>query len=267
VRGAGVIPALPMLFRILAGVGLVFLGSGCAATWEARPKLVTQEEMDAKFAEIRPAMKQCFFSIAEKNNFQGKYSTRAQFEVFDSGKLAEVKILDKTAEIPGLDDCFLEVLNTLRFSPLEEYHRNRLVWSFSYELTQGKSAPVAAPQFTSSEKVSPEDAAAFEKVIVAQLQQFSSCYEDVVQSAKKRPSSFRMKLKLLISASGKVDSAEALGVPKGWERIGTCVTRAMRSSVFPASALKGATHVTYPVYFRGLGEGKGSPSSASPSRQ
>ena len=265
------IPALPMLFRILVGVGLVFLGSGCAATWEARPKLVTQEEMDAKFAEIRPAMKQCFFSIAEKNNFQGKYSTRAQFEVFDSGKLAEVKILDKTAQIPGLDDCFLEVLNTLRFSPLEEYHRNRLVWSFSYELTQGKSAPVstpvAAPHFTSSEKVSPEYAAAFEKVIVAQRQQFRSCYEDAVQSAKKRPPSFRMNLKLLISASGRVDSAEALGVPKGWDRIGTCVTRAMRSSVFPASAREGATLLTYPLIFRGLGEGKGSPSSASPSRQ
>jgi hypothetical protein len=256
-----------MLFRILAGVGLVFLGSGCAATWEARPKLVTQEEMDAKFAEIRPAMKQCFFSIAEKNNFQGKYSTRAQFEVFDSGKLAEVKILDKTAEIPGLDDCFLEVLNTLRFSPLEEYHRNPLVWSFSYELTQGKSAPVSAPQFTSSEKVSPEDAAAFEKVIVVQRQQFSSCYEDVVQSAKKGRPSFRMKLKLLISASGKVDSAEALGVPKGWERIGTCITGAVGKSVFPASTREGATLLTYPLIFRGLGEGKGSPSSASPSRQ
>ena len=256
-----------MLFRILAGVGLVFLGSGCAATWEARPKLVTQEEMDAKLVQIRPAMSQCFFSIAEKNNFQGKYETRAQLEIFDSGKLAEVKILDKTAQIPGLDDCFLGVLNTLRFSPLEDYHRNRVIWSFLFELSQGKSAPVAAPQFTSSEKYSPEDAAAIEKVIVAQRQQFRSCYEDAVHSAKKRPPSFRMNLKILISASGKVDSAEALGVPKGWDRIGPCVTQAMRSSVFPASALKGATHVTYPVNFRGLGEGKGSPSSASPARQ
>ncbi len=251
-RGAGVITALPMLFRILSGLGVVLLGSGCAATWEERPKLVTQEEMDAKFAQIRPAMKQCFFSIAEKNNFQGKYSTRAQFEVFDSGKLAEVKILDKTAQIPGLDDCFLEVLNTLRFSPLEEYHRNRLVWSFSYELTQGKSAPVAVPKFTASEKVSPEDAAAIEKVIYAQRDRIKSCYVDAVQSAQKKPPAFRMKLKLRISPTGQLDSAEALDVPKGWERIGTCTARSMGKSVFPASPQGKSTEVTYPVNFRGL---------------
>ncbi len=261
------VPALPMLSRLFAGLSVVLLGAGCAATWEARPQLIPQEEINAKLVQIRPAMSQCFFSIAEKNNYQGKYETRALLEIFDSGKLAEVKILDKTAPIPGLDECFLGVLNTLSFSPIEDYHRNKLTLSFSYELTQGRSAPVVEPQFTSSEKLSPEDAAAFEKVIVAQRQQFRSCYEDAVQSAKKRPPSFRMNLTLLISASGKVDSAEALGVPKGWDRIGTCVTRAMRSSVFPASALKGVTHLTYPVYFRGLGDSKTSSSSASSSLQ
>ncbi len=264
------VPALPMLSRLFAGLSVVLLGAGCAATWEARPQLIPQEEINAKLVQIRPAMSQCFFSIAEKNNYQGKYETRALLEIFDSGKLAEVKILDKTAPIPGLDECFLGVLNTLSFSPIEDYHRNKLTLSFSYERSPARppvSADVVSTPVSDLKGPSREYADAIEKVIVAQRQQFRSCYEDAVQSAKKRPPSFRMNLTLLISASGKVDSAEALGVPKGWDRIGTCVTRAMRSSVFPASALKGVTHLTYPLYFSGLGDSKTSSSSASPPRQ